>query len=246
MKQLEIFRKNRDAGKYVVVMSTDITTKDKNILDAVFKFHKVSDIQSAKKYARLFLRELIHSFDFDYIQVNPNRYFVFTDKESAKLFVERADSWFGQESIIAFGPDCTYDIHEEPIDYSTKIDDVYVVFNFDGDVLETPPVPEDNRDTKTEVTEEDEMLKDKLVYENEKVKCYENAFTRIATRDCQKDYRGRDLKGHYVLLVELKETGERNYVLFNDKSQAVYVSKQYDAIGVRINMLKLLQESSSD
>lgn len=164
--QLEILEENRAAGKYTVAMSTDIDTKNKNILDAVFKFHKAHDRQSAEKYARLFLRELIYSFDFDYIKsegyyegiANPNSYFIFTDRDSAKLFVENANKWFGQESIIAFGPDCTYNIHEEPVDYSTKIDDVYVVFNFDGDVLETPPVPEDNRDIKTEATKEDEML----------------------------------------------------------------------------------------
>ena len=68
-------------------------------------------------------------------------------------------------------------------------------------------------------------LLNKLLYEDEKVKCYENTFTRIATRDCQKDYRGRELKGYYVLLVEVKDTGERNYVLFDDKAEPVYVKE---------------------
>src|SRR5690554_2361897 len=97
--------------------------------------------------------------------------------------------------------------------------------------------------TRNETTTD---LLNELLYENDKVKCYTNVFTRIATKHCQKDYRGRELKGYYVLLVELKDTGEQNYVLFNDKAEPVYVSKQYDAIGVRIDMLKLLQESSSD
>lgn len=97
-------------------------------------------------------------------------------------------------------------------------------------------------ETQTDLLNElSEKVEEGLVYENDKVKCYENAFTRIATKHCQKDYRGRELKGYYVLLVELKDTGERNYVLFDDKAEPVYISKQYDAIGLRINMLKLLQ-----
>lgn len=86
-----------------------------------------------------------------------------------------------------------------------------------------------------------EKIEEELVYENDKVRCYENVFTRIATKDCRKDYKGRELKGHYVLLVELKDTGEQNYVLFNDKAEPVYVNKQFEAICFRINMLKLLQ-----
>lgn len=144
--QLEILKENMTAGKYVIAMSTDIDTEDKNILDAVCRFYVTRDIRLAERYAGIFLRDLIHSFDLDYIHsegyykgmMNPNSYFVFADKYKAKLFVENAASWFGQESIIAFGPDCSYNVYEEPVDYSTRIDDVYVVFNFDGDVLETP------------------------------------------------------------------------------------------------------------
>ena len=144
--QLEILKENMVTGKYVIAMSTNIDTEDKAILDAVCRFYKTRDIRLAERYARMFLRDLIHSFDLDYIHsegyykgmMNPNSYFIFADKDKAELFVENAVSWFGQESIIAFGPDCSYNVFEEPVDYATKIDDVYVVFNFDGDVLETP------------------------------------------------------------------------------------------------------------
>ena len=144
--QLEILKENMAAGKYVVAMSTNIDTKDKDILDAVMKFYKVNDIRLAEKYAEMLLKDLIDKFNLDYINskgyykgvMNPSSYFIFADKNKAKLFVENAASWFGQESIIAFGSDCTYNVYEKPVDYATKIDDVYVVFNFDGDVLETP------------------------------------------------------------------------------------------------------------
>jgi hypothetical protein len=35
-------------------------------------------------------------------------------------------------------------------------------------------------------------LLNELLYENDKVRCYENVFTRTATKDCQKDYKGRE------------------------------------------------------
>ena len=144
--QLEILKENMAAGKYVVAMSTNIDTKDKDILDAVMKFYKVNDIRLAEKCAEMLLKDLIDKFNLKYINSvgyykgveNPSSYFIFADKDKAKLFVENAASWFGQESIIAFGPNCSFEEYNAPVDYSTKIDDVYIVFNFDGEVLETP------------------------------------------------------------------------------------------------------------
>ena len=144
--QLEILKENMEAGKYVVAMSTNIDTEDENILKAVMKFYNVNDIRLAERYAEMFLKDLIDSFNLDYIRSkgyykgveNPSSYFIFTDKEKAKLFVENAASWFGQESIIAFGPNCSFEEYNAPVDYSTKLDDVYIIFNFDGEVLETP------------------------------------------------------------------------------------------------------------
>lgn len=144
--QLEILKENMAAGKYVVAMSTNIDTEDKAILDAVCNFHRTHDIRLAERYAELFLRDLIDNFNLDYINSkgyykgveNPSSYFIFTDKEKAKLFVENAASWFGQESIIAFSPNCSFEEYNAPVDYSTKLDNSYIVFNFDGEVLETP------------------------------------------------------------------------------------------------------------
>lgn len=85
------------------------------------------------------------------------------------------------------------------------------------------------------------MLDNILIGENDMCKFYKNDFTISATDYARKpDLQGITLSGWSVLLAEFKTSGNKEYILLNDKNEIVESNQSYESIGVSIDKYKLL------
>ena len=83
-----------------------------------------------------------------------------------------------------------------------------------------------------------------LVYENELAKFYTNDSTKMLDKECTRCFGCVDLpplKNHHVLIAEEKQSGYKEYVLFNEKGEPVESATGIDTLGTKIDMLRRLQ-----
>ncbi|MGL5152287.1 MAG: hypothetical protein ACRC7N_17155 [Clostridium sp.] len=89
-------------------------------------------------------------------------------------------------------------------------------------------------------------LNEKLVFENNLCRLYNNNNCLSLTKYLRKDNgmigaKGR--KGWSILIGEIKESGDREYLVFNDKGDIVASNPSYEEMCYKIDVLKLTQES---
>lgn len=191
--EIDILKDSIANNLFTIAMSTNIDTGNIDILNKVTHFYNVPDVKEAENQSIIFLTDYLDTLGLNYIKApgfyqgvaNPDSYFIFADKYVAEELVENANEWFGQESIIAFGPDCSFEEHNEPVDFSTKLDDKYVVFVFDGEVIETPSL--DKLGTEEVVTESAQDYEDEHKSNYRELNGYTIAIKNRATRN-EEDY----------------------------------------------------------
>lgn len=149
--------KNREVNNtFIVALSSTIDTHNKGIrrsfvLANNLNMDKVDDLDYLTREANRILRKDVLPFlkanGVAYVDsvgywagaIQPNSILIEMDKEHALYYVDNHAEVLGQDSIIAFGPDCTYEIFDEPQDYCTKLEDGrWVRFNMDGEYYESP------------------------------------------------------------------------------------------------------------
>lgn len=157
---------NPKDNEYVVALSTNVDTKDEAILTAAKSFHKVAG-RSLTKSIEAFLADYLRKNGLYFIKskgywegtINNNSYLIIAPKEKAVELVSHHADWFGQDSVIAFGPDCSVELFSRPEDYCTKVDNVWLRFAFDGDVIEQAQA----ENTVTEAVEPDEPEEPEMI-----------------------------------------------------------------------------------
>lgn len=81
----------------------------------------------------------------------------------------------------------------------------------------------------------------KLIHENEFVKVYETTTSNSLTKSCTRkmpNFYLAPLTGYRVYAVEEKDTGEWNWVLYNDKGEPIYVHSSMDTVDLHIMAMR--------
>ena len=236
---------NRADGNFTIAMSTDIDTSDINILNKVTRFYDAPAVEEAQAQSIIFLKEYLDALNLDYIKApeyyqgvsNPNSYFIFGDEYIARELVENANEWFGQESIIAFGPDCSFKVYDTPVDYSTKLDDNnYVVFEFDGTVFETEQTAYYDEEEQVPLTERFTGTKDST-FRSEPITRPAVPGSKINLEPLEYDEtrKTEELGGYRIAHKNTAEPGEHNYENIRGWTEDELVSAVYNVAPIIYN-----------
>lgn len=136
-------------NEYVIAMSTNVDTSDDLVFEKVSKFYGTTDrvelSKQAKKKADLYFKRrgipFINSTGYWQGQENKNSYLAIVVERTAKEVISHAQDWFGQDEILAFGPDCTLEIFDRKKDYCTLVGDLWLRFMMDGTILKVGNAP---------------------------------------------------------------------------------------------------------
>lgn len=145
----------RATKDFVVVLSTTVDTTNTAVQMAFIEYNNLSPkllgnlpeltgesyiLWHQKHLPRLKKYPHLKSVGYWEGREQPNSWMVILPRELALEYVNNAREYLGQDSILAFGPDCGMEIFNQPEDFCTKVGDKWIRFDFSGEVLETPEV----------------------------------------------------------------------------------------------------------
>lgn len=159
--------------EFIVALSSTVDTNNRAIREVFALANNINEkyiddlAYLSKKAGEIVRQSIIPSVAISAIdsvgywegRVQPDSFLIEMTRENAETYVELANELLGQDSILAFGPDCTFEVFDNPEDYCTLVGTKWIRFNFDGEVLETPvKLIKENKISVDENFNEDDII----------------------------------------------------------------------------------------